>query len=83
MSVRFIREFDIKDAWESRLTVPAVPADDVAWGTVREVEPWAEVRLECAIGHHYGGRVRSVAVVERDSPHADGQKRWSEARREY
>lgn len=53
------------------------------WGAARELEPWADVRLRCAVGHRYGGRVRTVTVVERDSPHADAGKRWSTPRREF
>lgn len=31
-----------------------------------EVAPWAAVRLVCALGHRYAGRVRSVQVETTD-----------------
>lgn len=47
---------------------------------LREVEPWRDARLRCALGHEYRGRVR---VVQRQAHDMDGEPLWSSPAHEY
>jgi hypothetical protein len=51
--------------------------------TVQEVEPWRDVRLRCAIGHRYPGRMRTVRQWSRLGFHADSEVGWGEPTEDF